>query len=73
MVVLLGGLLVAGLVMLLMDGLMMKPKTKLAITNMVMGLVVVAFIVAAVCWEIDLWNECRTTNSFFYCMRVLGK
>lgn len=24
-------------------------------------------------WELKTWNECRNTNSFFYCMRVLGK
>lgn len=24
-------------------------------------------------WELSLWPECRATNSFFYCARVLGK
>jgi hypothetical protein len=23
--------------------------------------------------EINIWNECRETNSFWYCMRVLSK
>jgi hypothetical protein len=26
-----------------------------------------------VAWEISLWNECRSTKSVWYCMRVLGK
>lgn len=24
-------------------------------------------------WEASLWGECRETNSFWYCMRVLAK
>ncbi len=23
-------------------------------------------------FEYSLWHECRATNSFFYCLRVLG-
>lgn len=36
------------------------------------GLPVIA-IALAIWWEYGLWNECRETNSFWYCMRVLGK
>ncbi len=24
-------------------------------------------------WQYSLWAECRQTNSFFYCLRVLNK
>lgn len=24
-------------------------------------------------WQYSLWDECRSTNSFFYCLRVLSK
>ena len=24
-------------------------------------------------YEITVWEECRVTNSFMYCMRVLGR
>lgn len=27
----------------------------------------------AIWYEIAMWSECRETNSFWYCMRVLGK
>lgn len=23
--------------------------------------------------EVGVWNECRQTNSWFYCMRILGR
>ena len=29
-------------------------------------------IVFVVWWEIGLWNECRETNSFWYCLRILN-
>lgn len=32
---------------------------------------VVAVIGLTVWYEASLWNECRRTNSFFYCARVL--
>ena len=35
--------------------------------------VVVSFIALAVWLEIGFWNECRETNSFWYCVRVLSK
>lgn len=24
-------------------------------------------------WNISLWEECRATNSFWYCVRVLSR
>lgn len=31
-------------------------------------------VVVGLTWlQIDVWNECRSTNSFWYCMRVLSK
>jgi hypothetical protein len=33
----------------------------------------VAVIVGIIAYERMLWNECRLTNSWFYCVRVLGK
>lgn len=34
------------------------------------GLVVI--ILFALYYEVSVWRECRQTNSWFYCMRVLG-
>lgn len=36
-------------------------------------LAVVALIGLGIYWEISVWQECRQTNSWFYCVRVLGK
>ena len=43
----------------------MKPELKLAIFLMVI-------IVFGIWWEIGLWNECRETSSFWYCLRILN-
>jgi hypothetical protein len=32
---------------------------------------ILALVGLAVWWEVATWQECRQTNSFFYCMRVL--
>lgn len=34
--------------------------------------VLLVFVIGIVC-EVQVWNECRETNSFMYCMRVLSK
>lgn len=34
---------------------------------------ITGFIILGVGCEVKLWGECRETNSFWYCMRVLGK
>lgn len=39
-------------------------------------LIVAGFFVAVVllvAFQVSLWNECRETNSFFYCMHVLSR
>jgi hypothetical protein len=44
--------------------------------NMKQALIVigiVAFLGLAVWYEVEMWSECRQTNSFWYCMRVLSK
>ena len=38
------------------------------------GLAFALLIVGFVVWlEVKSWNECLETNSWFYCMRILGK
>jgi hypothetical protein len=34
---------------------------------------VVAVLAGIIYLEVDVWQECRVTNSWFYCMRVLSK
>lgn len=34
---------------------------------------VAAILVISGWYEISLWNECRDTNSWYYCIRVLGR
>lgn len=51
----------------------MKRQTK---DMLVLGSVVTAVILivaVGIYYEIGLWQECRATNSWFYCMRVLSK
>ena len=33
---------------------------------------ILLLIGGAVWWEVSLWNECRATHSWFYCVRVLN-
>ena len=33
----------------------------------------VALVVGAIAYEVMVWKECRQSNSFFYCLRVLSK
>lgn len=37
------------------------------------GIGLTIFITLAASWQVHLWNECRETNSWGYCMRVLSK
>lgn len=37
------------------------------------GLLVILILAASVAWEYSVWEECRQTNSFLYCLRVLSK
>lgn len=43
------------------------------IAAVIFVLLVVVGVVGAIWVEISLWRECRQTNSFFYCLRVLNK
>lgn len=38
-----------------------------------LGLFAVAMLGGVFLYERMLWDECRATNSWFYCVRVLGK
>lgn len=42
-------------------------------TYVMLGLFAIAIFGSAFLYERMLWNECRATNSWFYCVRVLGK
>lgn len=46
-------------------------KATLTLFAILAGVVIV--IGGGIAWEVSLWHECRATNSFWYCMRVLGK
>lgn len=30
-------------------------------------------LVLGIWWEISIWNECRETNSYMYCVRLMGR
>jgi hypothetical protein len=36
-------------------------------------LAVVTLIGLGIWYEIEMWSECRATNTFWYCMRILSK
>jgi cytochrome oxidase assembly protein ShyY1 len=43
---------------------------------LVVFLVVLVFatlISLGIWWQVSLWDECRSTNSFWYCVRILGR
>jgi hypothetical protein len=44
----------------------MKHGKELATIAVILGIFVLAFV-----YERAMWNECRATNSWFYCMRTL--
>jgi len=50
-------------------------NNKLKDTLAVIGVAaLVIFVLGAAVWyQSALWSECRQTNSFMYCMRVLSK
>lgn len=43
------------------------------VLSVVAMIAVFAIIGGSIWWEASLFFECRETNSFFYCMRVLAK
>jgi len=57
--------------LLILEHSLNKIKNILPIIGIV--IVVLAFIFLLGYYEISMWQECRQTNSFMYCMRVLNK
>ena len=41
--------------------------------NVLFAAVAIAVLTLAVWMQIEVWNECRETHSFWYCMRTLNK
>lgn len=35
--------------------------------------IVVLFIVGVILWEVASWQECLATQSWWYCLRILGQ
>jgi hypothetical protein len=51
----------------------LKRDTKDALKLGGIVIAVVAFFAIGIYYEMAVWQECRQTNSWFYCMRVLSK
>lgn len=51
----------------------MKRSTKDTLTFAALAIVTVGAVCIGIYYEMAMWQECRETNSFWYCMRVLGK
>lgn len=41
--------------------------------QVIAALAIIVLLAFTVWWEASLWSECRATNSFWYCVRVLNK
>ena len=41
--------------------------------NVLLGICAVAVLAILVYMEVQVWDECREKNSFWYCMRVMHK
>jgi len=41
--------------------------------QVIVAIFVIAIIALPVSCEYKVWKECRATNSYFYCVRVLDK
>lgn len=46
-------------------------KANLSIAAAVLA--AVAIIGLAIWWEVSVWQECRETNSWLYCWRVISR
>ncbi len=53
-----------------MKKLVMK-KTDWILLLVIVGVLI--WVSVSVYLEISVWNECRQTNSFWYCMRMMSK
>lgn len=45
--------------------------------DVIIGIGATAFVLAVfgvmIWWNVAIWSECRETNSFMYCLRVIAK
>lgn len=46
---------------------------KNALSYLAVAAVVILVVGLVFMYEYSMWEECRQTNSFWYCMRVLSK
>jgi hypothetical protein len=37
------------------------------------AIALLVIFIASVAFKVSIWNECRETNSFFYCIHVISK
>ncbi|QTZ83278.1 hypothetical protein phiGM223_12 [Pseudomonas phage phiGM22-3] len=43
------------------------------LSNWLVIVALCALVAGCVAWNVSLWNECRASNSWMYCMHVLSK
>jgi hypothetical protein len=41
--------------------------------SLLFAIAVVAFFGFGLWWTMQVWNECRLTNSWMYCLRLISK
>ena len=51
----------------------MSKKVKELLSTLAVVVVVLTIAGLAIWYEVEMWSECRATNTFWYCMRILGK
>lgn len=47
-----------------------KPSYLGAVVGLALFLAIVG---SCIWWEVGLWRDCRATNGFWYCVRVLNR
>ena len=57
---------------------MNRPQRSTSRVGDVLGLAIVvsmllAILIGVTAYERMIWNECRATNSFWYCLHLLGR
>ncbi len=48
-------------------------KSNDTLNYIIVACVLTGAIALSLYYEYSMWDECRETNSFWYCVRVLGK
>lgn len=43
------------------------------VKSLLILLAIITVTVTGCYWHVSIWNECRATNSFAYCMRLMSK